>query len=113
MTAPTSGNPCNDEDAENACTAVIEAASGDELYRVPGPAAFALDAGEDNLPTPLFLPDGRLLYTTPDGSLGIADRGSTSVLFNGNLIDLIVAPDGSSMIAAEPGRLTLLPIPPG
>ena len=112
VTESTEEQPCGGAEAEHACTAVMDVGSGEEQYRIAGPAAFALEAGEDNLPAPVFLPDDRLLYITPEGNLGLAAGKSTSVLFVGVIIDLAIAPEGRSVIVAEPSRLTVVPIPP-
>ncbi|MCH8917507.1 MAG: PD40 domain-containing protein [Proteobacteria bacterium] len=107
VTEATEERPCGEAGAEQACTAVLDVASGEEQYRFAGPPAF--EVGEARLPE--FLPDGRLLYITPEGNLGLADAVNSTVLHEGGANELGVSPDGRMLLIREVQRLLVVPIP--
>jgi len=112
VTEATEEQPCGD-DARVACIAVMDLASGEELYRFTGPTSAILEGSNiAGFLTPTFVPDGRVLYVTAAGDLAIADGERTGLLLGAqNVVDVLPAPDGSAAVVAEAGQLTLVPIP--
>jgi DNA-binding CsgD family transcriptional regulator len=111
VTGETAERPCGG-DARVACIAVMDLSSGEELYRFAGPPAEVLEGYPEGWYPPQFLPDGRVLYVTAAGDLAIADGARTGLLLNAdNVIDVLLSPDGTAAVVAEPGRLTLVPVP--
>lgn len=122
VTEATAERACGG-DARVACIAVMDVSSGEELYRFAGPIADVLTGQTAGVAGPAFLPDGRLLYVTAAGDFAIADGDETGLLLDGTrqpgddtrpfgFIEVRLSPDGSKAVVAEPGRVTLVPIPP-
>lgn len=109
LTEATDDQPCG---GAPDCIAVIDAATGEERYRVPGP-------GADALVDPFvefglrFLRDGRLIYFDLDGDVWLVADGVRELLLDvDSVLGLDVSPDGRSAVVGELGRVQLVPIPP-
>lgn len=116
VTEATADRPCGDSGAATACEAVVDTASGRELYRVTGPGMFALNSGDDNLPLPVFFGDGRLIYAGYQGNeVRIANDGKSQVLAaTKGLVDYQISPDERYILISEAGiagRILVVAIP--
>ena len=85
------------------CVAVIDTASGDELFRA-GPAAYQFESQNTYIMGPLLLSGRRVVYAAPDGSLRLSNGASEMVLATPqNAVALEGSPDSAYIAVAEAG----------
>ncbi len=114
LTAPTVDRPCEDIVGSTTCIAVVDIATGEELFRVSGPSGPEyLSHFNSGYVRPIFLNDDRLVYVIPRGEIrAVGSSGIPRTVARGTELirEMHLSPDGKDILVVRQSSLQIVPV---